>query len=119
MATHSSVPTPVFFPGESQGWGTLVGCRLWGHTESDTTEATQQQQQQQQGFFVCLCYSRRLMEKAIAQEGRLAGAKDIWEFGFLVKRTNVEEGTENQRKDSLPWQDQGQGRENRRDTRSV
>ena len=23
----------------------LVGCRLWGHTESDTTEATQQQQQ--------------------------------------------------------------------------
>ena len=23
-------PTPVFLPGESQGWGTLVGCRLWG-----------------------------------------------------------------------------------------
>ena len=22
------------------GWGNLVGCRLWGHTESDTTEAT-------------------------------------------------------------------------------
>ena len=40
-------PTPVFLPGESQGWGSLVGCRLWGHTESDTTEATQQQQQQQ------------------------------------------------------------------------
>ena len=39
-------PTPVFLPGESQGWGSLVGCRLWGHTESDTTEATQQQQQQ-------------------------------------------------------------------------
>ena len=33
-------PTPVFLPGESQGWGNLVGCRLWGHTESDTTEAT-------------------------------------------------------------------------------
>ena len=33
-------PTPVFFPGESQGWGSLVGCHLWGHTESDTTEAT-------------------------------------------------------------------------------
>ena len=41
-------PTPVFLPGESQGRGSLVGCRLWGHTESDTTEATQQQQQQQQ-----------------------------------------------------------------------
>ena len=33
-------PTPVFLPGESQGWGRLVGCRLWGHTESDTTEVT-------------------------------------------------------------------------------
>ena len=33
-------PTPVFLPGESQGWGSLVGCRLWGHTESDMTEAT-------------------------------------------------------------------------------
>ena len=31
-------PTPVFLPGESQGWGRLVGCRLWGLTESDTTE---------------------------------------------------------------------------------
>ena len=35
-------PTPVFLPGESQGWGSLVGCHLWGCTESDTTEATQQ-----------------------------------------------------------------------------
>ena len=33
-------PTPVFLPGESQGWGSLLGCRLWGRTESDTTEAT-------------------------------------------------------------------------------
>ena len=40
-------PTPVFLPGESQGRRSLVGCRLWGRTESDTTEATQQQQQQQ------------------------------------------------------------------------
>ena len=37
--------TLVFLPGESQGWRTLVGCRLWGHTESDMTEPTQQQQQ--------------------------------------------------------------------------
>ena len=34
-------PTPVFFPGESQGRGSLVGCRLWSRTESDTTEATE------------------------------------------------------------------------------
>ena len=33
-------PTPVFLPGESQGRGSLVGFRLWGHIESDTTEAT-------------------------------------------------------------------------------
>ena len=39
MATHS-----VFLPGESQGRGSLVGCHLWGRTESDTTEATYQHQ---------------------------------------------------------------------------
>ena len=39
-------PTPVFLPGESQGQRSLVGCRLWGSTETDTTEATWQQQQQ-------------------------------------------------------------------------
>ena len=39
-------PTPVFLPGESKGRGSLVGWRLWGRTESDTTEATYQQQQQ-------------------------------------------------------------------------
>ena len=36
-------PTPEFLPGESQGQGSLVGCRLWGRTESDTTEASEQQ----------------------------------------------------------------------------
>ena len=41
MATHSR-----FSPEESQGWGSLVGCHLWGRTELDMTEATQQQQQQ-------------------------------------------------------------------------
>ena len=30
----------MVLPGESQGRGSLVGCRLWGRTESDTTEAT-------------------------------------------------------------------------------
>ena len=33
-------PTPVLLPGESEGWGSLVGCHLWGCTESDTTEET-------------------------------------------------------------------------------
>ena len=41
MATQFSV-----LAWRIQGWGSLVGCRLWGPTESDTTEATLQQQQQ-------------------------------------------------------------------------
>ena len=41
MAIHSSV-----LAWRIPGTGSLVGCRLWGHTESDTTEVTQQQQQQ-------------------------------------------------------------------------
>ena len=36
-------PTPMFLPGESQGWGNLVGCRLWGcrvgHDWSDLAAA--------------------------------------------------------------------------------
>ena len=38
-------PTPVLMPGESHGRKSLLGCRLWGRTESDTTDATLQQQQ--------------------------------------------------------------------------
>ena len=41
MATHFSV-----LAWRIPGTGSLVGCRLWGHTESDTTEAMQQQQYQ-------------------------------------------------------------------------
>ena len=33
---EAMAPTPVLLPGESQGRGSLVGCRLWGRTESDT-----------------------------------------------------------------------------------
>ena len=36
-------PIPVFLPGESQGWGSLVDCRLWGrrvgHDWSDLAAA--------------------------------------------------------------------------------
>ena len=35
MATHSSV-----LAWRMPGTGDLVGCRLWGHTESDMTEVT-------------------------------------------------------------------------------
>ena len=33
-------PTPVFWPGESQGQRSLAGYSPWGRKESDTTEAT-------------------------------------------------------------------------------
>ena len=33
-------PTPVFLPGKSHGWRSLVGCSPWGRTESDMTDAT-------------------------------------------------------------------------------
>ena len=51
MATQSSV-----LVWRLPGTGRLVGCHLWGRTESDTTEATQQQQLQkgQLGFLVSL-----------------------------------------------------------------
>ena len=45
MATHSSV-----LAWWNQGWGSLVGCCLWGRTESDMTKVTWQQQQQQIWF---------------------------------------------------------------------
>ena len=31
-------PTPVFLPGKSHGWRSLVGYSPWGRKESDTTE---------------------------------------------------------------------------------
>ena len=37
---YTLVPTAVFLPGESQEQRSLVGCHLWGPTESDTTEVT-------------------------------------------------------------------------------
>ena len=40
VQTETKESLSVFLPGESQGWGSLVGFRLWGLTESDTTEAT-------------------------------------------------------------------------------
>ena len=33
-------PAPVYLPGESQGWWSLVGCLLWDRTESDMTDVT-------------------------------------------------------------------------------
>ena len=40
ICSEKAMATPVFLPGESQGWRSLVGCHLWGHTESDMTDTT-------------------------------------------------------------------------------
>ena len=59
MATHSSV-----LAWRIPGMGSLVGGRLWGRTESDTTEATQQQQQQSSTtsilLHICLSFTGTL-----------------------------------------------------------
>ena len=52
-------PTLVFLPGESQGRRNVVGYRLWGHTESDTTEVTQQQHSNFSFYRVCVCVCAR------------------------------------------------------------
>ena len=64
-------PTPVFLPGEPQGRGSLVGCCLWGRTESDMTEVTQQQQQQW------------LQKRYPLTPVRMAITKNIYKGGFL------------------------------------
>ena len=44
-------PTPVFLPGESQGWGSLVGYRLRGHTVGHDRIAMINDVEH---FFICL-----------------------------------------------------------------
>ena len=71
MATHSSV-----LAWRIPGMGSLVGCRLWGLTESDTTEATQQQ-----GCILSPClfnlYAEDIMRNAGLVEAQ-AGFKTAW-----------------------------------------
>ena len=46
--------------------GELVGCHLWGHTESDTTEATQQQQRQQQSPSAVILEPKRIKSVTVS-----------------------------------------------------
>ena len=83
-------PTPVFLPGESQGWGRLMGCRLWGRTELDTTEATQQHQQQWLGGKESTCSagatgdagfipgSGRSLEEDVATHSSILACRILW-----------------------------------------
>ena len=68
----------MFLPGESQGRGSLVGCHLWGHTESDKTEGTQQQQQQQQQQQVPSLGWKDLLEKGMATHSSILAWRIPW-----------------------------------------
>ena len=60
MATHS-----MFFPGESQGWGSLVGCHLWGHAVTWLTQLSSSSSQKEWKGLVKMMFSlwRCLMVK--------------------------------------------------------
>ena len=72
--------TPVFLPGESQGQRSLVGCHLWGRTESDTIEATQQQQQ-------CLYGNTKILSFSYSPFpfGNHKCFQSLWVCFFLMK----------------------------------
>ena len=72
-------PIPVFVPGESQGWGSLVGCHLWGRTvRHDWSDLAAQWQQ----------HSANVIEKIIQRMYCLPDTKldisyiQIWFFMF-------------------------------------
>ena len=65
-------PTPVFLPGESRGQGSLVGCRLWGRTESDMSEASYQQQQKTKAQIFAYINLLEVTSKWREVEGKLA-----------------------------------------------
>ena len=83
--TMNMQPTPVFLPGEPQGQGSLVGCRLWGHTESDTTEATQQQQQQHKHACRCTYLNLVFTSSGYISRSETAESFDNSIFKFLRK----------------------------------
>ena len=71
----------MFLPGEPQGWWSLVGCRLWGRTESNTTEATQQQQQQ---YLLSLLCPNGLLRCVNFQVVKLGITCQSWEHRILI-----------------------------------
>ena len=61
-------PTPVFLPGESQGRRGLVGCRLWGRTELDTTERqAQRTARHRHPTLGASCYRRHTLQLKMQQ----------------------------------------------------
>ena len=92
-------PTPVFLPGESQGWGSLVGCRLWGCTESDTTDVTQQEQTYRRGLILNKCGLKNLLSYGFCSKGRQpmhSGMEEGWEVRQVSWKRSLQEWAETQ-----------------------
>ena len=74
-------PTPVFLPGESQGRGSLVGCRLWGRPELDTTEVTWQNSLCQVfmvQLWICTGFALKALKAGFAQTCIFAFLQELW-----------------------------------------
>ena len=88
-------PTPAFLPGESQGRGSLVGCCLWGLTESDTTEATWQQQQPwsfvyfEHSYFLLDILSSSYQRNPSISDGPLASQECLLICWFWISVTST------------------------------
>ena len=74
----------MFLPGESQGRGSLVGCRLWGRTELDTTEVTQQQQ-----YMYVLTVYVQFLSKLFSLLNLLASLSKKWKQYHLTQRVAI------------------------------
>ena len=57
-------PTPVFLPGEAQGWESLVGCHPWGRAESDMIEALYQQSKKKSQMIISRVKGKKLKNSA-------------------------------------------------------
>ena len=85
--------TPVFLPGESRGWRSLVGCCPWGCTESDMTEVT---------YFACMHWRRKWQPTPIFLPGESQGQRS--QVGCrLWGRTELDttEATSQQQQDNV------------------
>ena len=96
--------SPVFLPGESQGRGRLVGCHLWGHTESATTEVMQQQGNQGASLVAKLVKNPPAMQETLVQ---FLGWGDPLEKGQATHSSILAQ--------RIPWTAQSMGSQRVRD----
>ena len=114
MATHSSV-----LVWRIPGTGEPGGCRLWGHTELDTTEATQQQHQKNgtEEFIYRATVERH--RKQTYGYGERGGEGEIYEktwkltlpYVKYIANGNLLYGSGNSNRGSVPPQRGRMGRE--------